>query len=215
MTTKEWAEREIELACKKENPNWDGKSFDYGCDCYQSALKAYKSLCEDDHSGFSFNLTKNILIRLMEGLPLKPITDDDFLGVEPEIWESPEYLKEKGLKSDLQCPRMFSLFRYETPDGKITYSDVERVIFHDINGDGWWHTGYASRLVDEMFPITMPYYPSKEKYEVYGETFYMVDGEDKTAENVGSYNLVKIYYVITPDKERIEVNKEFWGIENE
>ena len=73
MTTEEWAEKEIEIACKKENPNWDGKSFDYGCACYQSALKAYKSLCEDDHSGFSFGLTKNILIRLMNGLPLKPI----------------------------------------------------------------------------------------------------------------------------------------------
>lgn len=209
MTTEEWAEREIELACKKENPNWDGKSFDYGCACYQSALKAYKSLCEDGHSGGSFNITKNILIRLMNDLPLIPITDDDFTSVEPEIWESPEYLKEYGLKSNLQCPRMSSLFREETLDGKITYSDNNRVTFHDANGDGWWHNGYATKIVDEMFPITMPYYPSKEKYKVYGESFYMVDGEDKTAENVGSYNLVKIYYVITPDKERIEINKEF------
>ena len=209
MTTREWAEREIEIACKQENPNWDGKSFDYGCACYQSALKAYKCLSEDDHSGASFNLTKNILIRLMEGLPLKPITDDDFTSVEPEIWESPEFLKEHGLKSDLQCPRMSSLFREETLDGKITYSDVERVIFHDANGDDWWNSGAATKVVDEMFPITMPYYPSKEKYKVYGETFCIVDGEDKTAENVGCYNLVKLYYIITPDGKRIEVNKEF------
>ena len=81
----EWAEREIEIACKKENPNWDGKSFDYGCSCYQSALKAYKRLCEDEHSEFSFNLTKNVLIRLINGLPLMPITDDDFTNVEPGI----------------------------------------------------------------------------------------------------------------------------------
>ena len=209
MTIEEWAEREIEIACKKENPNWDGKSFDYGCACYQSALKAYKSLCEDEHSGYSFGLTKNILIRLMEGLPLTPITDNDFTSVEPEKWESPKELKKHGLKSDLQCPRMSSLFRYETLDGKITYSDVERVIFHDANGDGWWHSSIASRLVDEMFPITMPYYPGKEKYKVYGESFYMVNGEDKSDENVGSYNLVKIYYILTPDKEKIEVNKEF------
>ena len=209
MTTEEWAEREIELACKKENPNWDGKSFDYGCACYQSALKAYKSLCEDEHSGFSFGLTKNILIRLMDGLPLKPITDDDFTNVEPEIWESPEELKKYGLKSNLQCPRMSSLFKEETLDGKITYTDVERTIMHDANGKGWWHSGIASRLVDEMFPITMPYYPSKEKYKVYGETFYMVNAVDKTTENVGTYNLVKIYYIITPNNERIEVNKEF------
>ena len=209
MTTKEWAEKEIEIACKKENPNWDGKSFDYGCACYQSALKAYKSLCEDDHSGFSFGLTKNILIRLMNGLPLKPITDEDFTSVEPAVWESPEYLKEHGLKSNLQCPRMFSLFREETLDGKITYSDVERVIFHDANGDDWWNSGAATRVVDKMFPITMPYFPNKEKYKVYGESFCIVDGEDKTTENVGTYNLVKIYYIITPDNERIEINKEF------
>ena len=37
----------------------------------------------------------------------------------------------------------------------------------------------------------------------------MVDREDKTAENVRSYNLIKIYYIITPDGERIEVNREF------
>ena len=208
MTTEEWAQREIEIACKKENPNWDGKSFDYGCACYQSALKAYKSLCEDEHSGFSFGLTKNILIRLMEGLPLTPIIDDDFLGAKRE-WDDSKYLKENGLKSDLQCPRMSSLFRDETLDGKITYTDVARTIMHDANGDGWRHNGCVSRLVDEMFPITMPYYPSKEKYKVYGETFYMEDGVDKTAEHVGTYNLVKIYYIITPDNERIEVNKEF------
>ena len=65
MSLKEWAKREVEIACKKENPNWDGKSFDYGCACYQSALKAYQSLCEDEHSGMSFNITKNILIRLI------------------------------------------------------------------------------------------------------------------------------------------------------
>ena len=209
MTTEEWAEREIKIACKKENPNWDGKSFDYGCACYQSALKAYKSLCEDGHSGTSFNITKNILIRLMEGLPLKPITDDDFTNTEPEIWESPEYLKKVGLKSNIQCPRMFSLFRKETLNGKITYNDVERVIFHDANSDGWCNCGPAFKIVDEMFPITMPYYPSKEKYKVYGETFYIVDREDKTTENPGTYNLVKIYYIITPNNERIEVNKEF------
>lgn len=208
MTTEEWAEKEIEIACKKENPNWDGKSFDYGCACYQSALKAYKSLCEDEHSGFSFGLTKNILIRLMEGLPLTPITDDDFLGAKPE-WDDSIYLKEHGLKSDLQCPRMSSLFRDERLDGKITYSDIDRTIMHDANGDGWWHSSVPSRLVDEMFPITMPYYPKVEKYKVYGETFYIVDGEDKTAENAGKVNLIKIYYIITPDNERIEINKEF------
>ena len=143
----------------------------------------------------------------MEGLPLTPITDDDFTNVKPQIWESPEYLKEHGLKSNLQCPRMSSLFREETLDGKITYTDINRTIMYDATG--CWHSGIASRLVDEMFPIKMPYYPSKEKYKVYGEEFYMVNGVDKTAEHIGKVNLIKIYYIITPNNERIEVNKEF------
>ena len=109
MKMSEWAKREVDIACKKENPNWDGKSFDYGCACYQSALKAYNSLCEDEHSGMSFNITKNILIRLMEDNPLTPITDDDFFIDGNMPYESPESLKEEGLKSSLQCPRKSSL----------------------------------------------------------------------------------------------------------
>ena len=207
MKMSEWAEKEIELACKKENPNWDGKSFDYGYACYQSALKAYKSLCEDDHSGFSFNLTKNILIRLMDGLPLNPITDDDFTSFEPEIKDDPEYLKKLGLKSDIQCPRMSSLFRVETLEGKVSYTDVERTIMHDATNDEWYGSALASKIVNDMFPIKMPYYPSSEKYKVYGETIYADDKEDKTStEDCG---VVKIYYIITPDNERVEINKEF------
>ena len=61
MSMASWAEREIELACKKENPDWDGESFDYGIACYQSALKAFNALMEDKHSGMSIRFTKDIL----------------------------------------------------------------------------------------------------------------------------------------------------------
>lgn len=85
-----WAEREIAAACKRENPNWDGKSFDYGCSCYQSALKAYKSLMDDGHSGYSFSITKNILKKLLDEIPLSPITDEDFFSDKYESLESEE-----------------------------------------------------------------------------------------------------------------------------
>ena len=41
MSMYKWAEQECKLACKKENPNFDFGSddFDYGCSCYESALK--------------------------------------------------------------------------------------------------------------------------------------------------------------------------------
>lgn len=201
MKMSEWAIREVEIACKKENPNWDGKSFDYGCSCYQSALKAYQSLCEDGHSGMSFGLTKNILIRLMEGNPLTPITDDDFFIENDMPLESEEYLKECGLKSDLQCPRKSSLFRKETLDGKVSYTDINRVVYVDKNG-GHWGNGRVTKIVDEMFPITMPYTPSNQKYKVYGDDFLL----DKRN---GDYDHIAFLYVITPEGEKIELDEYY------
>jgi len=207
MKMSEWAKREVEIACKKENPNWDGKSFDYGCACYQSALKAYNSLCEDGHSGMSFDLTKNILIRLMEGNPLTPITDEDFFVDGNMPYESQEYLKERGLKSDLQCPRMTSLFRKETLDGKVSYTDVDRAVFVDENG-GYWGNGWVTDIIDKMFPITMPYNPSNQKYKVYGEDFLL----DKRN---GDYDHKAFLYVITPEGNKIELDEYYKEVNRE
>lgn len=202
MNIKYWARKEIELACKKENPNWDGKEFDYGCACYQSALKAYESLCEDGHSGFSWNLTKNILIRLMDDLPLKPITDEDFVITKDTILESPEYLKEMGLKSDIQCPRMSSLFRRETLDGEVSYIDINRAYGIDIDSNHTYGGGGIYDYVDKLFPITMPYYPSKEKYKVYTQEF-LLDKEN------GDYDHKAYLYIVTPEGKEVRLDKFF------
>lgn len=77
MSMLDWAKREVELACKRENPDRKPGEWDYGCACYESALKALKSLLEDGHSGFSIGLTKQILNRLIDGKPLIPIEDTD------------------------------------------------------------------------------------------------------------------------------------------
>lgn len=66
MNMLDWAKREVELACKRENPDRKPGEWDYGCACYESALKALKSLLEDGHSGFSISLTKQILNRLID-----------------------------------------------------------------------------------------------------------------------------------------------------
>ena len=198
MSMSEWAENEVKIACKRENPDWDGKLFDYGCSCYQSALKAYKSLCEDEHSGFSFSLTKNILIRLMNSLPLTPIEDT------PDIWE------ECGLTStddyiSYQNKRMSSLFKEVHKDGKVTYHDIYRDYCQEITNPNDTFSGGLGNIIDEMFPITMPYYPSAEKYKIVVNTFlakgFEGDGTD--------YNTRAILYVITPEKERVEVNRYY------
>ena len=129
MSMKEWAEQECRIACKRENPNFDFDSdeFDYGCSCYKSALKDYNSLCEDDHSGASFSFTRNILKRLLDGLPLTAITEDDFDVKNYEPVED-EWLDSQGLVSDIQCKRMSSLFRLEHKDGRVVYKDIDQLL---------------------------------------------------------------------------------------
>ena len=199
-----WAERECRIACKRENPNYDFDSdkFDYGCACYKSALKAYKSLAEDGPSGMSINFTKNILTRLMNDMPLSPITDEDFFsveyGTEEYPAENPDYLQERGLKDSRQCPRMSSLFREETLDGKVTYKDVDRAYHVNIEDESDTYQSWDGFL-DDMFPITMPYMPKQGKYKIYEQTF-LADRKN------GDFDTKGIFYVITPEGEHVDIN---------
>ena len=194
MSMTNWAKHEIELACKYENPDWDGESFDYGCACYQSALKAFESLMSDEHSGASFGFTKSILIRLMDELPLTPITDEDFK-------EAALCCERNGVVST-QCPRMSSLFRDRDADGSIKYSDINRQYCIDTCNDTTYHCRRVSDIIDEMFPITLPYYPTTKKYKVYVESFLVNPAN-------GDYDTQGVLYCITPKGERVEINRFF------
>ena len=205
MSILDWADQECRIACKRENPKFDfdnENDWDYGCSCYKSALKAYQSLCGDNHSGNSFSATKNILIRLMEGQPLTPITDEDFFtrinGTKVHPLESSDVLKERGLKSNIQCPRMSGLFREETLDGKVSYHDVDRAYYINIEEPSDTYHSWNG-FIDEMFPITMPYMPKKDKYKIYAQTFL-------TDKKHGDFDTRGIFYVITPDGEKVDIN---------
>ena len=196
MDLKDWAEKEIEIACKKENPNRKAGEFDYGCACYKSALKAFKSLTGDGHSGFSIGITKHILNRLIDGKPLTPIEDTD------DVWdyETIDICDEYAV---YQCKRMSSLFKYVYNDGRIKYADVNRVIAYDVdNSDLTYHTGLADNIVNEMYPITMPYMPYDKSFKVCFETFL-------TDKKHGDYDTKAILYLIKPDGERVEINRYF------
>ena len=198
MVMKDWAEMEVELA-KKKNKN------DYLQGCYDSALKAYKAITEDGHSGCSWNVTAGILKVLLEGKPLTMITDDDFFdekGNPCGKLDSPKYLEERGLKSVIQCPRQCSLFRYETLDGKVYYSDVSRSVTVDVEQhDNTYHSG-SEKIIDELFPITMPYMPPSKPYKVYEQEF-LVDKKN------GGFDTKGILYVVTPDGERIDIRRYY------
>ena len=192
MSTLYWAKREVELACKRENPDRKPGEWDYGCACYESALKALRSLLEDDHSGFSIGLTKHILSRLIDGKPLTPIEDMD------DIWEY-SYKNENGT-TVYRCNRLSSLFKDVHPDGSISYHDTDRFVAIDIKSGIPWHNGAINRIMEEIIgPITMPYIPQDEPYRVYREDF-LYDPEN------GDYDTVGLLYYKTPDGERKELN---------
>ena len=183
-----WAEKEIRLACEKEG--------EYGRACYKSAMRAYKSLLNDDHSGFSIHLTKNILNRLINVQPLTPIED------VPEVWNdiSP-WKSDEGMVGKYQCRRMSSLFKEVYDDGTVVYDDIDRVSCIDINNPSVsWHNSLGNKIVNELFPIEIPYYPATSSYKLYMEDF-LVDP------NNGDFDTKGFFYLIKPDGERVEINK--------
>lgn len=196
MSMTSWAEKEVEIACKLERDCAvdTEESCDYGCECYKSALKAYKSLIADGHSGMSIKITKNILNRLIDGKPLTQIEDTD------DVWRLSRLSKNC---SSFQCTRMSSLFKHVYSNAKVKYTDVNRIICVDIsNPKIWWSNGFVREIIDDMYPITMPYHPRNKEFSVYCEEF-LTDKEN------GDYDTLGVLYVITPDGEKVEINRYF------
>lgn len=191
-----WAENEVKLACKHENPNCEDDEFDYGCACYKSALNAFKSLCNDEHSGFSIKVTQAILNRLIDGNPLTPIEDI------PEVWS--DITEKTDDYICYQCRRKSSLFKYLYNNGSIVYKDIDLCYCININTDISYQNGFVNSIIHEMFPINMPYTPSKP-IKVFCEEF-LVD------ENNGDFDTFGILYCIKEENyepRKIEINRFF------
>lgn len=153
MSGIKWAENEVKLACEREAPNRAPGEWDYGCACYESALKAYKSIAEDEHSGFSWSMTAGILKRLIDGEPLTAIEDT------PGVWHE-VHTQADGSKG-YQCNRRSSLFKNVKPDGTVEYSDNDSYYATDINNPNVeFRNGLVSRVVHEIWPVTFPYWPN-------------------------------------------------------
>lgn len=193
-----WAKREVELACEREKKSaaeaGENEAWDYGCECYKSALKAFQSLCEDDHSGMSIGFTKSILNRLIDCKPLTPIEDSD------DIWNDVSEFSGDKPGTRFQCNRMSSLFKEINEDGSIKYTDVDRYFCQDVDSKSTYRTGIVSKLLDELEPIIMPYYPSAVPFAVSCESFlYSPDG--------GDWDTMGILKMRRPDGSMIDINR--------
>ncbi len=105
------------------------------------------------------------------------------------------------------------LDRYKESLAASTIMVIAQRIFSNtlsILKAGNGYLGFACKIVEEMFPITMPYYPTVEKYKVYTEGFIAkgFEGDDV------DYNTICISYVITPENKRVEINRYFGQKDN-
>ena len=193
----EWAKREVEIACKRENPNKKEGEFDYGCFCYSSALKAFKSLYDDEHSGCSIRITQSILNRLIDGKPLTPIEDTD------DVWNI-SHANGNG-EMIYQCNRMSALFKTVHPDGSVDYSSIDHCYCIDINNPkNTYSSRLVRRIIHKLFPITMPYIPG-EPIKVFCEYFL-------TDKNNGDFDTIGVFYAFKEENGepiRIEINRFF------
>ena len=193
----DWAEREVAIACGKENPNKKDREFDYDCACYKSALKAFKTLCDDGHSGLSMKVTQSILNRIINWQPLTPIKDTD------DVWYERHHCKDSHKL--YQCKRMSSLFKDVYDDGTVKYSDNNRLYCVNINNpNDIYYSGLVRRIIDEMLPITMPYMPGNP-IKVYCEDFL-------TDKKNGDFDTIGVFYALKTEngqQEKIEINRFF------
>lgn len=193
MNMSEWAKREVEIV--KEDKTGDEELCKYADGCYDSALKAFLSLCEDGHSGMSIGFTLGILNRLVKGLPLSPIEG------HPGEWE---LIERKDNHLTYQNKRCFALFK-KVINGEVSYNYVDKTVVFYNGESAAWHNGHASRLVDELHPTTLPFMPKENRYKVYCNTFAKSEKDDELREYT---------HLINPDGEREEINRYFIFTEN-
>jgi len=167
---------------------------DYGVACYNSAFKAFNSLCEDSHSGMSIGFTQNILNRLIEGKPLTPIEDTE------DVWNHCNRQLEDPII--YQCKRMSALFKHVHKDGRVEYHSVDACFCEDKNTGSTYTSGLVSKLHRDLYPVTMPYMPPTKRDKIVCE-------ELLTDPKNGDFDTVAMLYIIKPDGEQVDVYRYF------
>lgn len=125
----------------------------------------------------------------------------------PDVWSKIICLKNEC--TAYQCKRMHSLFKHVYTDGTVKYNDIDRYIC--VNKDrprsSGWCNGFINRLLDEKYPITMPYCPPTKPFVVYC-TKGLSDPKN------GNFDTIGIWYVDKPNGERDVIERFFKDDEN-
>ena len=103
---------------------------------------------------------------------------------------------------------MSSLFKDVYEDGTVKYRDTNRYYCRNVDALGVTCTfGVAADILDELFPITMPYMPSSTKYRI-------LFSEALTDRKNGDVDTIAIHTIRKPDGDEISVSRYFKETEN-
>ena len=136
---------------------------------------------------------------LIDGKPLTPIEDSD------DIWNAVSLSNDSKVIEIYQCKRISTLFKHVYEDGSIIYSSVDYCYCIDINNPkSTYRNGMVRKIIEKMFPITMPYTPGKP-IKVYCEDFL-------TDKRNGDFDTFGVLYAFKEEKgeqKRIDINRFF------
>lgn len=145
---------------------------------------------------------------MVNGRPFSEITEQD-------EWETPHKYSESYNFSISSCKRYNAVYKRIYDDGHIVYSDVNRVCAFDVDfpdSPSW--TGTVTNLFDQLYPITLPYFPADNKYRMAVKEY---DDEEDIVRILKEHDIehssekLIIYFdhFINPIGNRIDVKKYF------
>ena len=180
------------------------------------AVAIYKTVFSNREQAKRLPITRMLFDRIAQQKPLTPIEESDF----------PEFMP--ILDGDcipvVHCNRYESLVKVLDNETKtVSYSDSRRINFHDQNklsNPEFAHDTFeilhnravrpsiVDKVVDGLYPITMPYYPDGV-YDVFGRTV-----DFKQDNNCKTPDLVEISFIKTPTGQLVKVDG-FWMRDND
>lgn len=179
----EWADHEIDLARDTDN--------DESAELYSTARVMYHTMIRDwwKH-GYSMEKVLEILYHLSQHETLVPITEENANWKLDSSTNTGE--------CTYRTKRYKDLVKTITSDGTVSYSDISRVICQDANDPkSTWFNGFVTDLVDEYFPITLPYQPHESK------PIRVKITEALSDESNGDFDTMTVQTIIDPSTQTI------------
>lgn len=193
----DWAKEQCRLYTLD---HYDPDEQKYIDGCCNSALKAFKSLLEDGHSGMSINITLRILNNLVDRKPLVPIQNRKEDWVYYNTHENVTYYYHRYYHSLSK--------RHHDDTGVDEFHDRQRFLCKpSTSRDGVsWYSRFCSDIGHQMFPISFPYEPEAKPYKIIVDE-YLTDRQN------GDFDTMAIRSIITPDGQNRIVEQYFKEID--